>query len=184
MRLLMAIAMAILNLAKGTGSAAIHGLDWTWRNFLGLFGLGGGGGSATPQPLDLPSKEVLEVDRTLEEGRQRSADVLANTRPAMQIKLFAGAKPDDRFAIDLSLLEPAQQEWLSTLSLDERAMRVLSEAPESKILMLLGGHDGAVEGLDAPKNGKPKVTIPGLVSRIDDFRLRLVAGESDHVLAA
>lgn len=102
----------------------------------------------------------------------------------MQIKLFAGAKPDDRFAIDLSLLEPAHQEWLSGLSTSDRAMRSLSEAPESKILMLLGGHDGAVEGLNAPKNEKPKDTIPGLVSRMSDFRSRLPARESDHVLAA
>lgn len=92
MRLLMAIAMAMLNLAKGTGSAAIHGLDWTWRNFLGLFGLGGGGGSATPQPLDLPSKEVFEVDRTLEEGHQRSADILANTKPGYANQAFRGCK--------------------------------------------------------------------------------------------
>ncbi|WP_027489213.1 hypothetical protein [Allorhizobium undicola] len=175
----MALVMAMANLAKGAWNA----LDWSWRTAWSLRPFGGSSGSATPQPLDLPSKDVVEVDRSLEESHQRSADILANTSQAMQIKLFASAKPDDRFTIDLSLLEPGQQEWLSGLSTNERAMRSLSEAPDSKIMMLLGGHDGAVEGLDAPKNEKPKDVIPGLVLRMDDFRNRL-SRESDHVLVA
>lgn len=183
MRLLQAILMTMWNLAKGTGNAAIYGLDWTWRNFWGLFGFGGGG-SATPGPLDLPLKEAFEVDRSIEEGHQRAADTLANASPARQVKLYACARPDDRFSIDLSKLEPDHQDWLISLSSDERAMRALSEAPESKIAMLLGGHDGAVPGLDAPKMEKPKEMIPGLVSRIEDFRMKPAARESDHILAA
>lgn len=180
MRLLQAILMAMLKLAEG----GLKGADWCWRNFLGLFGIGGGGGSATPGPLDLPSKEVFEIDRTIEEGHQKAADTMATFSPAMQIKLFAAAKPDDRFSVDLSLLDPAQQEWLSALSTNEKSMRSLADTPESKIAMLLAGHDGIVPGIDAPKNEKPKAVIPGLVSRIDDFRLRLATRESDHVLAA
>lgn len=175
-RFFIALAMYVAQL---TGKA----LEWTWRNFWGLFG-GGSGGSATPGPLDLPSKEVFEVDRSIEEGHQRAADTLANLSPAMQIKLFAAAKPDDRFGIDLSLLDSAQQEWLSGLSTNEKSMRALSEASQSNIAMLLAGHDGIVPGLDAPKNEKARETVPGLVTRMDDFRLRLAARESDHVLAA
>lgn len=181
--LFMAVVMAMANFAKGTLTSAWNFLDWSWRTAWSWLP-GGGGGSATPQPLDLPSKDVYEVDRSIEESHQRTADVLAAASPAMQIKLFASAKPDDRFMVDLSLLEPTHQEWLSSLSTNDRAMRSLSEAPESKILMLLGGHDGAVEGLVSPKNEKPKNIIPGLVSRMSDFRNRLPARESDHVLAA
>lgn len=183
-RLFAAIAMAMWNLAKATGSGFVHGLDWSWRNFWGLFGFGGGGGSATPGPLDLPSKEVFEVDRSLAEGQQRAADILANDSPARQIKLFASAKPDDRFGVDLSLLDPAQQDWLTSLSTNDKAMRSLSEAPESKIMMLLSGHDGIVPGLDAPKPEKPREVIPGLVSRMEDFRMKLACREGNNVLAA
>ena len=182
MRFLMALRMAMANVAKGSVAGLWNVADKCWQTAWSWLP-GGCGGSATPRPLDLPSKEVFEVDRTLEEGHQRSADILANASPAMQIKLFAGAKPDDRFMVDLSLLEPAHQEWLSGLSTNDKAMRSLSEAPESKILMLLGGHDGAVEGLDAPKIEKTRETIPGLVTRMDEFRNRL-SRESDHVLAA
>ncbi|WP_062584602.1 hypothetical protein [Rhizobium sp. Leaf311] len=183
MRFLMALIMAMANLAKGSVVGLWNVADKCWQTAWSWLP-GGGGGSATPRPLDLPSKDVFEIDRSLEEGHQRSADILANTSQAMQIKLFAAAKPDDRFMTDLSLLEPGQQEWLAALSTNERAMRSISEAPESKILMLLGGHDGAVDGLDAPKNEKPKASIPGLVTRMSDFRNRLPARESDHVLAA
>lgn len=183
MRLLQAILMAMWTLTKATGSAAIYGLDWTWRNFWGLFG-GGGGGSATPGPLDLPNKDVYEIDRSIEASHQRAADTLSNTSPAMQVRLFAAAKPDDRFSIDLSLLDPAKQEWLTGLSTNDKAMRSLSEASESKILMLLGGHDGAVTGLDSPKHEKPREVAPGIVSRMEDFRRRSAARESDHILAA
>ncbi|MCZ7890412.1 hypothetical protein O9X99_01860 [Agrobacterium salinitolerans] len=179
MRFLQALLMAMANLAKGAWNA----LDWSWRTAWSLWPFGSSGGSATPQPLDLPSKEVFEIDRSIEESHQRAADGLSNSGPAMQVKLFAGAKADDRFMTDLSLLEPAHQEWLSALSTNEKAMRVLSEATESKILMLLSGHDGAVEGLVAPKNEKTRETIPGLVTRMDEFRNRL-SRESDHVLAA
>ncbi len=183
MRFLWALIMAMANLAKGGLTTAWNFADGCWRMAWSWLP-GGGGGRATPQPLDLPSKDVFEIDRSLEESHHRAADGLSSSGPAAQIKLFSAAKPNDRFTIDLSLLEPGQQEWLSCLSINECAMRSLSEAPESKILMLLGGHDGAVEGLDAPKNEKPRNAIPGLVSRIENFRNRLPARESDHVLAA
>ncbi|NKL74070.1 hypothetical protein GFM09_33540 [Rhizobium leguminosarum bv. viciae] len=183
MRFLWALIMAMANLAKGGLTTAWNIADKCWQTAWSWLPRGGGG-SATPQPLDLPSKEVFEVDRSIEECHQRAADGLSTSGPAMQVKLFAGAKADDRFMTDLSLLKPAHQEWLSALSTNERAMRSLSEAPESKILMLLGGHDGAVEGLVSPKSEKPKNVLPGLVSRMSDFRNRLPARESDHVLAA
>ncbi len=184
MRLLIAIVLAAANFAKAAGSGFLHGLDWSWRNFCGLFGFGGGGGSATPGPLDLPSEEVYEIDRSLAEGQQRAADEIANASPARQIKMYASARPDDRYSIDLSKLEPAQQEWLLGLSSDEKAMRSLSEAYENRITMLLHGHDGAVPGIDAPSMKKPKEVIPGLVSRMEDFRLKLAASEGNNVLAA
>ncbi len=176
----MAILMAMANLAKG----GLNAMGCCWRTFCGLFLGGGGGGGATPGPLDLPSKDLYEIDRSIEEGHQRAADTLSNASAAMQIKLFAAAKPDERFSIDLSQLEPSHQEWLSGLSTNDKAMRSLSDAPQSKIAMLLSGHDGIIPGLDAPKNEKARETIPGLVTRMDDFRLRLAARESDHVLAA
>lgn len=184
MRILMAIIMAAVNFAKATGNGLLQGLDWSWRNFWGLFGFGGSGGSATPGPLDLPSKEVFEVDRSIEEGHQMAADTLANASPALQVKLYASAKANDRFSIDLSKLEPYHQDWLIGLSSDEKAMRALSEAPESKIAMLLNGHDGIVPGLDAPKAEKAKEIIPGLSERILDFRLINSARDRNHVLAA
>ncbi|KQS90997.1 hypothetical protein ASG42_10900 [Rhizobium sp. Leaf391] len=184
MRLLQAILMAMANLAKGSLTTAWNVLDWSWRTAWSLWPFGGSGGSATPQPLDLPSKEVFEIDRSLEEGHQRSAELLANDGPARQVKLYALAKADDRFGIDLSMLKPDQQDWLIGLSANEKAMRSLSETSESKILMLLGGHEGIVPGIEAPKADKPKDVIPGLVSRIDDFRMRSAPRESDHVLAA
>lgn len=181
LRFFAAIAMQVaMYICQLTGKS----LDWTWRNFWGLFGFGGSGGSATPGPLDLPSKDLFDVDRSIEEGHQRAADTLANASPAMQVKLYACARPDDRYSIDLSKLEPTQQDWLLGLSSDEKAMRALSEAPESKIAMLIGGHDGAVQGVDAPKMEKPKEMIPGLVSRMEDFRLKLASREGNHVLAA
>jgi len=178
MRFLQAILMAMLKLAEG----GLMVMDWCWRNFWGLFG--GGGGSATPQPLDLPSKDVFEVDRSLEESHQRAANTLSNSSAAMQIKLYASAKADDRYSIDLSKLEPTQQDWLIGLSTNDRAMRLLSAASDSKITMLLTGHDGIIEGIDSPKPEKPRAVLPGLVSRIDDFRLKSSSRERDHILAA
>lgn len=183
MRFLMALLMAMANLAKGGVSGLWNFADKCWQTAWSWLP-GGGGGSATPQPLDLPSREVFEIDRSIEESHQRAADGLSNSGPAMQIKLFAAAKSDNRFGIDLSLLDSGQQEWLSAISTNERSMRALSEAPESKILMLLGGHDGAVEGISAPENERPKDVIPRLVSRIDDFRMRSASRESNRVLAA
>lgn len=175
--------MIAIAMARALGKG-LDGLDWCCRQFCGLLPGGGGSGSATPGPLDLPSKDLYEIDRSLAESQQRAADVMANDGPARQIKLYASAKPDDRFGIDLSTLEPNHQDWLIGLSTNEKAMRSLSEASDNKILMLLGGHDGMVPGIDAPKTEKPRDVIPGLVSRMEDFRMKLSSREEDHVLAA
>lgn len=176
MRILAMIAMAIGNLFRLGGQA----LDWTWKQFCSL--LPGGGGSAQPGTLDLPSKDEHEVERGFAESQQRAHDALANAGPARQVKLYAESKSDDRYTVDLSMLQEPQRDWL--IGLSDREMKALAEAPESKITMLLGGHDGAVLGLDAPKVDKPRAEDPGLVARISDFRTRLAAREGDHVLAA
>lgn len=172
------LVAALVAMAKGAGK----GTDWCWRNFWGFFG-GGGSGGATPQPLDLPSQEVFEVDRSLAEGQQRAADIMANENAARQIRMYSSAKPDERYAIDLSKLEPDQQDWLTGLSFSEKSMKTLSETPESKIMMLLSGHD-VVPGIAAPKMEKVKEVIPGLASRMEDFRLKLATREGNHILAA
>lgn len=177
MRIFAVIAMAIANLFKLGGQA----LDWTWRQFCSLFP-GGGGGSATPGALDLPSREEHEVERGFAEGQQKAHDSLASAGPARQAKLYAEAKPDERYTVDLSKLQEAHRDWL--IGLSDREMRALAEAPESKISMLLGGHDGAVPGFDAPKAEKPRPEMLGLVSRMSDFRSRLSAREENNVLAA
>ncbi|GEM_PF-2876564 len=183
MRFIWALIIAMANLGKNGISALWNFGDQCWRTAWSWIP-GGSSGGATPQPLDLPSQEVFEVDRSFAEGQRRATDLMANENAARQIKIYASAKPDDRYAIDLSRLEPAQQEWLTRLSMDEKAMRTLSETYESKIGMLLAGHDNAVEGIEAPKMKKAKESIPGLVSRMDDFRLKLATREGNHVLAA
>lgn len=178
-----AIAMMVAIMAKDTWTATWKFADGVWRTAWSWLP-GGSSVGATPQPLDLPSQEVFDVDRSFAESQQRAADIMANENSARQVKIYASANADDRYAVDLSKLEPTQQEWLTTLSMDEKAMRTLSEAYETKIAMLLAGHDNAVEGIEAPKLKKTKEVIPGLVSRIDDFRIKSASRERNHVFAA
>lgn len=169
MRFLMAIMMAMANLAKSFW----NGAEWCWRTGWGLLGFGGSPTVMPPTQLDMPETDEIEIVRDMARGQQRAIDATLST-PARKVQAWAAALPEQRDTIPLSGLTDDQIDWLEVRLTDEQLKLLAAEKSEHKINAALAGIEDAILGVPSvpsPKVKKqpgPRVDISG---RIHTFRL-------------
>lgn len=174
MRFLMAIVMAMANLAKGLW----NGAEWCWRNGWGLLGFGGSPTVMPPEQLDLPDNGEVEIARDMARGQQRAVDARLST-PARKVQAWAAALPEQRDTIPLRGLTDDQIDWLEVRLTDEQLKILASEKSEHKINAALAGIEDAIPGVPsvpspiATKKNGPRIDIS---DRIHAFRF----GDTEH----
>ncbi|MEY9198473.1 hypothetical protein ABIA16_003589 [Sinorhizobium fredii] len=161
-RLLAAIAVAFARLF-------ITGLDAFTDLIARLFG--GGGGPLPAPPISnlqaaLPQVEEITQARELAKGQGKASEMLTKMSPSLQVTRYANATEDDRFEVDLELLTPDQQDWLTGLA--EPQLKLVSKASPRQIDGALAGTPCSVPGVDSVGEDLRPVNA-FLASRIADF---------------
>ncbi len=138
-RFLVALARAVADLIAAGFQAATTFVGMIEEMMKRLFG---GGGASTAAPVDnidqaLPDLDRLDRAEELAEGEVKAVDNLMTRSPAQQAQIFASMAKDDRILADLSLLQPAQVDWLNGLHDDQ--LRIVAEASERRVADALAG---------------------------------------------
>ncbi|KPF43031.1 hypothetical protein [Rhizobium sp. AAP43] len=168
MRFLMAIVMAMANLAKGLW----NGAEWCWRNSWGLLGFGGSPTVMPPKQLDLPDTDEVEIVRDTVRNQQRAIDAMLST-PARKVQAWAAALPEQRDTIPLSGLTDDQIDWLEIRLTDEQLEILAAEKSEHKVNAALAGIEDAILGVPSvPSHSMKKKSRPSIdiSDRIHRFR--------------
>lgn len=104
--------------------AAFSMLAWLFAPILRWFGL------LTPPRTDgfenLQKSDVDDAAKDATEAERAIDMILADRSPAEIVKAYAAADPTARQTMDLSVLDPAAQDWLLTLTDDELTLLSMS----------------------------------------------------------
>ncbi len=104
--------------------AAVGVFAWLFGPILRFFGL------LSPPRTDgfqnLSKADVDDAARDATEAEKAIDMILADRSPAEVVKAYAAADPATRETMDLSVLDPAAQDWLLTLTDDELTLLSMS----------------------------------------------------------
>ncbi|MBX5152584.1 hypothetical protein HJB78_16560 [Rhizobium lentis] len=119
-----------------------------------------GGGGAVPAPpihnleAALPDESRIDEARDLQRGQAAAADIVLKKSPELQAKIYAGMSEEDRLGADLSLLSPAQQDWLILMS--DKQLKVIAETSDRRIAAALAGEHNAITAIRSVGQPEPK----------------------------
>jgi hypothetical protein len=171
MGILMAIARALANVAKGTATAVWNVADWGWRAVWSLWPLSGGGSGAVmpPKKLDLPDVEEAHEAKAVAAAQHRAADFTLSS-PERVAQAWARASKEDRDTLPLTKLTTEQIDWLEVHLSNEQIKILANERSETKVAAALAGREDAIFGVPSVGQTREKKSDGALTDRIAAFR--------------